>query len=367
MIILKNNLKRLLRDRFNLLVMIILPVVFIALFIFGGSNGMPVRIGIADNDGTFLTQHLMEGLKKNCIVISIKEDEIKKMLINDELEYAIKIDEGFTDGIISGKDASLKGYGLKNYNTSIPARLYINSFINSAKSIAEASRGDAASFEKGIEYYLEGNVSAAYKPIEEERFDKTKALQCINMIIMFMMYLSVNAASLIMEDKKFKTYERILTSPISMRKYMFGNILSFFAIIWLQIVVLFGLLMIVFRVDFGTLLPHVLLFALIYSVVSVSLGMAIVNQSKSLKQASSITPLIVVPISMLGGCFWPVWVMPDMLQKLSSFIPVTWAAQGMEKILSGGSIASVSHEIIILLLFSLVFFLLGSSKKRSFA
>lgn len=367
MSILRNNLKRLLRDKFNFIVMVILPVTFIALSVFAGNGNLPVRVGVVDNDGTFLTGHLMEGLEKNCMVVRLKEEDIKDKLLNSEVEYVIKIDEGFTDEIIAGEDARIEGYGIKDYNVSIPAKLYINSFMSSAKAIAKASHGDAESFERGIRYYLEGNVKASYENIPSASSKFGQELQSLGFMVMFMMYLSVNAASLITEDKKYKTYERILMSKLSMRRYAVENVLSFFAVIWIQILALFAIMALIFKMDFGPSTISLIAFTLIYSAVSVSMGMAIVNLSKTLKQVSSITPLIVVPMSMLGGCFWPKWIMPDMLQRASSFVPVSWALQGMEKILAGGSIASVGSEIGILLLFSLVFFLLGSARKNSLA
>ena len=367
MSILRNNLKRLLRDKYNFIEMVILPVAFIALSIFAGSGNLPVRVGVVDNDGTFLTGHLIEGLQKNCIVNTLKEDEIKDKLLNNKIEYAIRINKGFTDGIIAGENAQIEGYGIKNYNAFIPAKLYINSFVSSAKAIAEASYGDAESFERGIRYYLDGNVKATYKNVPGAPLKSDKELQSLGFMVMFMMYLSVNAASLIKEDKKLKTYERVLMSRLSLKRYALENMLSFFAVIWIQVILLFAIMTFIFKMNFGASVLSLVAFTLIYSAVSVSLGMAIVNLSKTLRQVSSITSLIVIPMSMLGGCFWPIWIMPDMLQTVSSFVPITWALKGMEKILAGGSIASVGSEVGILLLFSLVFFLIGSAKNNSFA
>jgi len=367
MIILKNNLKRLLRDKFNFIVMIIFPVAFIAISIFASSGSSLVRIGVVDNDDTFLTQYLKEGLRKNCMVEALKEDEIKDKLLNDNIEYAIKIPKGFTEDIMSGKDATLKGYGVKNYNAFIPVKIYTNSFVNSAKGIAKISNGDVESFERGIQYYLDGLITASYENIEGTSIKTGNARQSLGFMVMFMMYLAINAASLITEDKKLKIYERILTSPLSLKKYMLENVLSFFVIIWIQVLMLFSIMELLFKMDFGSSIIDLVIFTFIYSASAVSLGIAIVNLSKTLKQVSSITPLIVVPMCMLGGCFWPKWIMPDILQKISNFVPITWAVQGMEKILTGGSLLSVGKEIVILLLFSLIFFLLGSAKKSSFA
>lgn len=367
MIIFKNNMRRLLRDKYNLIVMVILPVIFIALYIFAGSDGTPVRVGIIDNDDTYLTQELINGLEKNCMVLSLKEEEIKDGLLNDKIEYGVKIDKGFTESIISGKEVQLKAYGIKDYNAFIPVKLYINNFINSARKIALASGNDEDKFKKGLEYYMKGNFEIQYEDAPDISSIDYDVLSSLGFVVMFMMYMAINAASLIGEDKKLKTYERILMSPLTLKEYTIGNILSFFAIVWIQILMLFGIMKFIFRMDFGSSAASLLVFTFIYSAVSVSMGMAIVNLSKSLKQVWALTPLIVIPMSMLGGCFWPKEIMPEMLQRISAFVPVTWAIKGMGKILYGGSITAVGNEIIVLLLFSLVFFLIGSAKKNSLA
>ncbi len=351
----------------NAVFLLILPVIFIAISIFAGSGSVPMRIGVIDEDNTFLTEYLKEGLEKNCVVISLKENEIKENLINDKIEYAIKIPRGFTLDLISEKDVAIKSYGIKDYNAFIPVKLYINSFLSNAKAGAKISNGDIKRFEEGIQYYSEGLLRSSYKSVIGASKKLDKLLQSLGFIVMFMMYLAINAASSITEDKKLKTYERILIAPISIKRYAIENILSFFAVVWFQIIMLFIILKFIFKMDYGNSFVDLVIFTIIYSIVSVSLGMAIVNLSRNVKLVSTITPLIVMPMSMVGGCFWPIWIMPDILQKISNFVPVTWAMLGMEKILTGGSLSAAGKEIIILLLFSLVFFLIGASKKSSFA
>lgn len=367
MIIFKNNMKRLLRDKYNLIVMVILPVIFMSLFIYAGSRNIPVRVGIIDNDDTYLTQNLIHGLEKNCIVLFLKEEEIKDGLLDDSIEYGVKIDKGFTESILSGEEAQIKAYGIKDYNALIPAKLYINNFINSARKIALASAGDEEKFKKGLEYYLKGSFEIQYENVSYSSSRGYYVQSGLGFVVMFMMYMAINAAALIGEDKKLKTYERILMSPLTLKEYTVGNILSFFAIIWIQILMLFGIMKFLFGMDFGSSAVSLLIFTFIYSAVCVSMGMAVVNLAKSLKQVYALTHLIVIPMSMLGGCFWPKEIMPDMLQRISEFVPVTWAVKGMEKILYGGNITTVGNEIVVLLLFALVFFLAGSARKSSLA
>lgn len=367
MIILRNNMRRLLRDRYNLIVMVILPVITLGLYWFTGSGSTPVRVGIADDDHTFLTQNLIRGLEKNCMVIFLDEEEIKGRLLNVEIDYGVKIDKGFTESLISGEEARIKAYGIRDYNGLIPAKIYIDNFVNSARKIAIAAKGDEEEFRKGLEYYMEGNLEAQYEDVSYVSSGNNYAQSGLGVMLMFMMYMSINAASLIGEDKRLKTYERILMSPLTLKEYALGNIFSFFAIIWIQIIVLFGILKFMFGMDFGSSTASLLIFIIIYSAVCVSMGMAVVNLSKNLSQVSALTPLIVIPMAMLGGCLWSREIMPVILQKVSELVPVTWAMKGIEKIMSGGSITSAGNEIIVLLLFSLVFFLAGSGKINSYA
>ena len=74
MIIFKNNMRRLLRDKYNLVVMVILPVILWH-YIYAGSSSTSVRVGIIDNDGTYLTQNLSVVLKKLYSSILLKRKD----------------------------------------------------------------------------------------------------------------------------------------------------------------------------------------------------------------------------------------------------------------------------------------------------
>ncbi len=72
-----------------------------------------------------------------------------------------------------------------------------------------------------------------------------------------------------------------------------------------------------------------------------------------------------VPMCMLGGCFWNSDMMPNTFQYISNFVPTTWMVKAIDVVLlGGGKINSVSINIIVITLFSVVFFLLGIFTKR---
>jgi ABC-2 type transport system permease protein len=70
---------------------------------------------------------------------------------------------------------------------------------------------------------------------------------------------------------------------------------------------------------------------------------------------------------MLGGCWWPMSFMPDILQKIANFVPATWIMKAYNSLLTGKSLMDVADKLLIMVVFSVVFFLLASWKKTDIA
>ncbi|MGB7606256.1 MAG: ABC transporter permease [Lutisporaceae bacterium] len=364
MTIFLNNLKRLSRDKFILIVMLLLPIIFIAFSMYAVGGDRPLNVAVIDYDDTKLTSILKDNLRSSSNLIELQEQDIKQKLINGKLEYVIKIDKGFTQDLIDGVDVKLQSYSLKETNTSIPIKVFIDSFINSSKNIAFTARGNEEEFYKGMELYLSDIVAVDYRSIENTEHDtKSNSLLSFGFLVMFMFFMATSSTTLVLEDKHLNTYSRVLSSPITTRNYFIQNLLSYIAIMLIQVFAVFTLLIFIFRADLGPSIINLLILYSVFTLASVALGLTICSFSKDLKQANAMAYLITIPMCMLGGCFWPREIMPEVLQQLSNFIPVTWVLKATEKLLYGSSITAISSELGILLLFALVFFIAGSNKK----
>lgn len=359
-----NNLKRLYRDKFTLIVMLVLPVIFISISMFALGGNAPLNVAVIDMENTKLTSLFKESLHSSVNLTVLSEEDIKQKLINGKLDYAIKIDKGFTQKLIKGLDVKLQTYSLKETNTSASIKFYTESFMNASKNIAAAAKGGEEEFYRGMELYMSNIVSADYKSIENTESDKKEnTMLSLGFMVMFMLFMSTNAATLVLEDKQFKTYGRVLSSPISTRSYFVQNLLSYIAIMLMQVCAIFSILIFVFRADLGPSVGSLLVLYAVFALTAVALGMAISSFSKDLRQNNALSYLITIPMSMLGGCFWPLEIMPKALQQFSNFTPVTWALKASEKLLYGSSLKDIGSEITILLLFSLVFLIAGSNKR----
>lgn len=361
------NIKRILRKKLNIIFMIVVPVLFIIISIAATQGGSPIVMGIVDNDNTGLTKTFIENLEGKSTVVSVNENEIKSKIISSSIQYAIVIDKGFTEGIIKGEDVKIKSYSIQETDAAVPLKMYIDSFINTAKNIGKASGGSSDKFYEGMGYYSEGSFAAEFKSFDFKAFNKDTTMASLGFLIMCIMLLSTFASSMILEDKKSNTYYRVFSTPMKIKSYMLQNILSFIAIAAIQIAVVLAAMKFVFNADLGPSIANLYLVLFVFGIVSVSIGIAISSFSKDTRQSGTLSTFIITPFCMLGGCYWPREIMPDILKRIGDFIPNTWALKAANNVLLGSSILDLWKELGILLLFALVFFLLSSWRKTDVA
>ncbi|MDO6355511.1 ABC transporter permease [Caloramator sp. CAR-1] len=365
MSILINNLKRILIDKKNIFFMIVLPLILVSItMIIATYSEEKITVGVVDYDNTKFTSILVDNLNNKANIKYVKEDEIKSLLFKNKVEYAIIIPKGTTESLIKGKEIIIKSFSIKETNISLPVKFYLNNFLNSANNLAKDSDGNYEKFYAKLDNYLKGNLQIKYVSTEKNKDRKNNTLASLGLFIMSMLYLSQSSTELILEDKNLKILSRILSAPVKPFYYSLQNILSFFIVLIFQLMIIFSVMLLIFKADFGPSPLNVYFLFLIFSIMCVSLGTAVAAFAKNRLQASALSPLITVPICMLGGCFWPKDIMPSFMQKISKFVPTSWIMDASEKLILGGSLKDVLSNIFVILLFTIVFLLLSSWRKK---
>jgi len=64
---------------------------------------------------------------------------------------------------------------------------------------------------------------------------------------------------------------------------------------------------------------------------------------------------LILPSSVLAGCFFPLAIMPESLQKFAGFLPQHWLLDSVDQLQMGRGIGSVALNLAILLAFAAVF------------
>jgi len=86
---------------------------------------------------------------------------------------------------------------------------------------------------------------------------------------------------------------------------------------------------------------------------------------RSPEQPTSLGPWMGVFLAMLGGCMWPLEVVPPFMRTLAYFSPAAWAMNGyLALIFSHASAVAILPDVIAVLLFALTFSALGIFRLR---
>jgi ABC-2 type transport system permease protein len=122
---------------------------------------------------------------------------------------------------------------------------------------------------------------------------------------------------------------------------------------------------VVFDYDFGGVpfMLHVTLFIL-FMLASLGLATTVAGLVRNKNQLTLLNPLIIIPTCMIGGCFWPVEIMPDVMQQMSYLVPQRWVLDGLSRLAAGDGPSELVMNFGVLTLFAAVMIGFGSAILR---
>lgn len=152
---------------------------------------------------------------------------------------------------------------------------------------------------------------------------------------------------------------RILCSPVSKQSYILQSILSIFAVIFLQLLFFIVLCKYFFSFSFGVNFLSVLLVLSICGFMFVSFAVMFISIVNDIKKLAALNSMVVTIMCMVGGCYWPLHIMPKFMQKLALVFPTTYATNLTKNMLTGKPLESMLIDILIVLAFCVLFILVG--------
>ncbi|QOR35087.1 ABC transporter permease [Clostridium sp. 'deep sea'] len=362
----KKNFIQLFRKKLNIFVYLVLPILITSV-IFGitaKSNVYKYTMGVIDKDNSQISRDMLSYLEKTnkFALIPIEDSEVEEKVVSRNLSFVFSIPKGFADSIKKGVKQNVEVVSIQGQQTTIFIKQFANMYINNLNDIYKASGGNTETFNKIYKSFQEGEFTYNTTYIKDKSITKSSTEISMGLFIMIVLVAASTTSSMLLEEKRNKTYYRISTAPVKPFQIVFANVLVNILIITIQIC--FVLLMITKVFGVNVYVPVLQLFIILFTFgfAAIGIGMMIMAFSKSSATAGLLGTLIITPSCMLAGCFWPRSIMPKMLQKVSLFIPHSWAMDSINKIQMGKSFADIRINIVITLLFAVVFFLIVAYK-----
>jgi ABC-2 type transport system permease protein len=96
------------------------------------------------------------------------------------------------------------------------------------------------------------------------------------------------------------------------------------------------------------------------ALAAAALGAALGTFVKTEGQANGLSIMAGMVMALLGGCWYPLEMFPQVVQNIVKILPTTWAMRGLlDIVLRGQGLVSILPDAGILLGFAAVFFGIG--------
>ncbi|MZQ81739.1 ABC transporter permease [Paenibacillus sp. 5J-6] len=365
-----NMLRRTLLQKRGLLMYLIIPVGVVSLIIgvLGQQQEHQVDIAYINMDRGPLGAHLVQeltGLPDYSLKEQASSADLKEDVTKQKVGGAFVIPEGFSETLLQGSAPQVDMYQLSVSEATITLKITLNSILAGYQGTVDVQRKQGLQ-DKPLQDAVEKTLTQLEKHQVKARVTDLNLYVNPNMhlvigfMLMFMMGVINNTISVIMEDRRMRTMARTFTAPVRSIEIMLGNFIGSFFVGTLQVLVILLITRYVALYDYG--LPFFSQFVMLefFLLASMGIASAVAGLVKNASNMSMINSLIVTPTCMLGGCFWPISLMPEWMQKIANFVPQKWVIEAIQLMASGQSLSHMWMHMGVLTLFALILLGVGT-------
>lgn len=184
-------------------------------------------------------------------------------------------------------------------------------------------------------------------------------------LTMFIFFAAALSAGAIARERRNQTLERLMTNGVRRESIIFGKFLTAAYRGVMQVAVLWGVGVVVFRIDFGSSPPAVVLVSLAVVFTSSAFGVMLASLVRTAEGASAAAVLASLVLAPLGGSWWPLFITPDWMQRLGKLTPHGWANTAFNNLmLFDADFTDVLANIAAVAAFGVVFLLVAFTRFR---
>ncbi|UKS30099.1 ABC transporter permease [Paenibacillus sp. HWE-109] len=365
-----NMLRRTLFQKKGFLMYLLIPIAAVSLIIgvLGKQTDHRVDIVYLNLDKGTLGTHLLRELSSYPdyrLQEQTSEAALKEEVVKQKASGAFVIPDNFSETLMQGLPPQVDMYQLNLSEASITLKMTLDSVLTRYQSTAALTNMPNLSKETHLEAIEKTLTQSEKRQVTSQMTDLGLYVNpnmhvVIGFMLMFMMGVISNTVSVVMEDRRMRTLARTFTAPVRSVEIMLGNFLGSFLVGTLQVVVILIVTRYVMHYDYG--LPFFSQFTILefFLLASMGIASAIAGMVKNAQNISIINSIIITPTCMLGGCFWPITLMPDWMQKLANFVPQKWVIDAIQRMASGQSLSQMWMHMGVLTLFALILLGIGS-------
>ncbi len=334
------NLKRVFRDRLALFFTFLFPLIF--LFVFGSlssNNQISLRIGLINDSATAFAKTYVANLRHNKI-FNINPSvttlaQAYQSMSRGEIDTAVELPPNFGT-LINGMPT---GQAIIHYTEN-------NDQAEQALASIMQSQFNA--------------INARYVKISQplkitSEVSNQHSLTAFDYTFTGLLGFSIlgvgifGPMNVFPELKKMGILRRLHTTPLRVWQFFLSNMLGQAVTGLLSLGVMLLIAISVYHIKIVGNLAELSLFLILGIILILGIGLALGGWAKNERQVAPLGNIIVFPMMFLTGVFFPRFLMPQWLQTVTNYVPLTPVIDGARMILTEGkSIFDLGPQLAVM-------------------
>ena len=347
-----------LRDRWTMIMLVVLPIMMVILFGFGISTEIRnTKVAIFDPSMDQATQGIIN-----------KIDNSEYFLVDHFLKSPAKIDAIFREG----KAGLVLVFSERFYENMLhtgEAQLQIitdGTDPNTASTLTQYASRIVMDYQQEMlkvddfPFQIKTEVKLLYNPSMKSAYSTVPGV--IGMVLMLICAMMTSVS--MTREKEMGTMEVILVSPMHPLMIVLSKVVPYFLISMLNLTTVLLLAVFVLQVPINGSLLLLVLVSMLFIFVSLALGLLISTVVKT-QMVALLIPVVglMMPVILLSGLMFPIENMPLVLQIIAQILPAKWFIEAMRAIMIQGlGVSAITRELLVLG-FMAVFLIALSLKK----
>ncbi len=173
-----------------------------------------------------------------------------------------------------------------------------------------------------------------------------------NLVMYLVFNLLIFGGASVANERRTGVLRRLAVNPLTPRDLVFGKLYGLMLLAAVQIAFFLILGQYLFGVNVGENLFGIALTLLVLSWVAAAIGVLIGSVVKGEEKVVGVCLLIALPMAAIGGCWWPIELVPRFLQYAALAVPTGWALSALHQLITfGGGLADAAKAVGVLAAF----------------
>lgn len=299
-------------------------------------------------------------------VLVLPQDFIFNMSVNFFTPFRNKIEIkviGHPDRYISSQivEGIMTGFSDRISSIIIGKNVFLETALEEGIGVDEAYNNMESVIDDISDNLEELSADVAYVEVEGKKPITGFQYYAVGMATMFILFAAGNGGKLLLDEKKNITYQRMTIGGIQKGKIVFGKFFTVFLLSIIQTGLIIVFTSLIYKVKWGTPI-YVTLITVCTAFSVAGLGMllaAITFKNNNYKASDVYQAVIINGMSILGGSFIPIDILPKFFQSLSNFTLNGLALKSYLSVMQGGSIGTISSWLLGLIAIGIVLTLIS--------